>query len=157
MRTTGLLGALLLAAATLAAGCGGDDVNHIDGSLTASYDMGFDTVRIRRFTTEISIEYVRSPGPGEELPLKLTASFVENDITVGEPIDLHAPSGTYLRVTTDNAELPELCDQEERPSTITFSEYGENEGDSIAGEWRMCFENGLDGVGGFHGDLDVIE
>ncbi len=24
----------------------GDDANHIDGSLTASYDMGFDTVRV---------------------------------------------------------------------------------------------------------------
>lgn len=143
--------------ALLAAGCGDDAVNKIEGSLSASYDMDFDDVRIRRFTSEVSIEYVRNPGPGEELPLKLAVSFIENDIQVGTPIDLHAPSGSYRRVTTDNAEFPDLCDQAERPSTLTFSKYSETEGETIKGKWRMCFVNGLDGVGEFQGDLEVIE
>ncbi len=148
---------LLLATALTAIGCGSDPSNEIEGSLSASYDMEFDDVRIRRFTTEVSIEYVKNPGPGEELVLKLAVSFVENDIQEGQAIDMHAPSGTYLRVTTDHAQLPELCDQEERPSTLTFSSYSENEGDTIQGPWRLCFVNGLDGVGKFKGDLDVIE
>lgn len=141
----------------LAAGCGDDATNHIDGSLTASYGMDFDEVRIRRFSSEVSIEYVQNPGPGEELPLKLSVSFVENEIHEGTPIDMHAPSGNYDRVTTDNADLPELCDQDDRPSTLTFSKYAETDGENIVGEWRLCFANGLDGVGGFDADLEVIE
>jgi hypothetical protein len=147
----------LIAAALLAGACGGDAANEIEGSLTASYGMDFDEVRIRRFSTEISIEYVRSPGPGEEIPLKLTVSFEENDITTGQGYDLHPPSGNADRTTTDNAELPELCAQDERPSTLTFSEYTETEGETVQGEWRLCFQNGLDGVGKFKGDLQVID
>ena len=138
-------------------GCGGDPSNEIEGSLTASYDMDFDEVRIRRFSTEISIEYLRNPGPGEEIPMKLSVSFVENDITVGTAYDLHPPSGNAQRITTDNAELPELCPQEERPSTLEFSDYHETDGETIQGKWRLCFANGLDGVGKFKGDLHVIE
>lgn len=145
------------AAAVLASACGGDAANQIEGSLTASYDMDFDEVRIRRFSTEISVEYLRNPGPGEEIPLKLSVSFEENEVTTGTGYDLHPPSGNAQRITTDNAELPELCVQEERPSTLTFSEYSETDGATIQGEWRLCFDNGLDGVGKFKGDLDVIE
>ena len=148
---------LLFAALLLGTACGGDAANQIEGSLTASYDMDFDEVRIRRFTTEVTVEYVRNPGPGEELPLKLTVSFVVNDVTTGQGYDLHPPSGNADRVTTDNANLPELCPQDERPSTLTFSEYTETNGETIQGEWRICFANGLDGVGKFKGDLQVIE
>lgn len=152
-----ILCALVLAGALGAMGCGADPANEIEGSLSASYDMDFDEVRIRRFTTEVSIEYVHAPGPGEEIVLKLAVSFVENDIAVDQPIDMHAPSGNYSRTTIDLSRLPELCEQDDRPSTITFSQYSETEGDTIQGKWRLCFVNGLDGVGKFKGDLDVIE
>jgi hypothetical protein len=150
---------LLFSLFVFTTGCGSDPSNEIEGSLTASYDMEFDEVRIRRFTTEVSVEYIANPGPGEEIVLKLAVSFVENDIQVDQPIDMHAPSGNYSRTTTDHAQLPDLC--EDRPSTLTFSEYSETEGDTIQGEWRLCFasESGaqLDGVGKFKGDLEVIE
>lgn len=152
-----LLRAFVLCAALLAIGCGDEASNEIEGSLTASYGMDFDEVRIRRFSTEVSVEYIRNPGPGEEIVLKLSVSFEENDIQEGQPLDLHPPSGNAQRTTTDNAQLPELCDQEERPSTLTFSQYSETEGETIQGTWRLCFANGLDGVGKFKGDLEVIE
>lgn len=141
-------------------GCGADPANSIDGSLTASYDMDFDEVRVQRFTTEVSVSYVRSPGPGEEIVLKLAVSHVETDIHTGQAIDFHPPTGSEpTRSTTDGAQFPDLCD--DRPSTLTFSEYGEHEGDSMEGEWRLCFDTGdggaLDGVGTFSADLEVID
>ena len=41
------------------------------------------------------------------------------------------------RTTTDLSQLPELCDQDDRPSTLTFSSYSETEGDTIQGTWRL--------------------
>lgn len=155
---TTIVRAVAFAAAVVAAGCGGDAANCIDGSLSASYDMDFDKVRIRRYTTEVSVEYIRDRTAGEDTVLKLTVSFEENDIRVGQWISLHEPSGTVTRVTTDTSTFPDLCPEAEgRPSHLKFTEYGSSEGDTIEGEWRLCFANGLDGVGCFQADLDVID
>lgn len=154
-------GLLLVGVAALAglltAGCGDDPSNYIDGSLAASYDMKFDTVRIRRFSTEVSVEYVVNPGPGEELALKLAVNFELNEVRANSPIDLHQPSGSVDRNRVDGATFPDLCPQDERPSTLTFESYGEVDGARIRGKWRLCFVNGLDGIGGFSDDLQVIE
>ena len=148
-------GVLVLACA-LAVGCGGDH-ECIEGSATDSYDMSYDSIRARRFSTEVSIEFVRSPGEGEEIPLKLSVSFEENDIEVGTPLDLHPPSGNVDRVTTNPARLPELCDPEEGPSELTFSKYSETDGGSIEGENKICFGVGTNLTGCFDAALDVIE
>ncbi|MBI2892007.1 MAG: hypothetical protein HYY06_00535 [Deltaproteobacteria bacterium] len=140
--------ALVLAA--LLWGCDGDSASFIDGSAASSYDMDFDEVRIRLFSTEVAVEYVRKAGSGEELPLKLTVSFAEDPIAAGQPIDLHPPSGTVNRVP-NSPQLPELSDQE---STITFETWSTEAGASIEGTFRVDFENGTGLNGAFSADLE---
>ena len=145
---------LALALAPIVGACGEETCPKIDGSLSVSYDVDFEDVRIRRFSEEVSVEYVRNAGtPAEEIALKIALSFTDNDIRVDQTIPLTRES--VDRSTTDGATFPDLCT--DRPSNITFSSYGENEGDTIEGEWRLCFDTGLDAVGCFDGDLQVIE
>lgn len=142
---------MLALAALLLCACDGDSANFIDGSAASSYDMDFDDVRIRLFSTEVAVEFVRTVGVGEELPLKLTASFAEDPIVAGEPVDLHEPSGAVARITTDGTRLPELSDQE---STITFDTWSTEAGATIEGTFKVDFDNGTGLNGAFDGDLE---
>jgi hypothetical protein len=53
---------LVVAAFAVLASCDDEKANFLDGSLTESYDLGFDNVRIRLYPSELSIEYVSNGG-----------------------------------------------------------------------------------------------
>jgi len=55
------------------AGCSGGD-NSLEGSLSSQYDLSFDSVRARQYTQsrQLSIEYLRGEGSGEEKPITVT-------------------------------------------------------------------------------------
>ena len=144
--------AALVALGVLVGACEEDTCPKIDGSLPVSYDMDFDDVRIRKFTQQIEISYVRDGTP-EEVALKIAVDFTENDIRVDQPVELG--DDNVDRSVQNGTTFPPICT--DRPSNITFDEYGENAGDTLSGEWRLCFSTGLDGVGCFDGELQVID
>ena len=46
-------------------GCDDDGANYLKGSITKSYDMSFDSTRVRLYESELSIEYVSGSNQGE--------------------------------------------------------------------------------------------
>ena len=144
--------AVLLAAAV---GCDEQGDNYLDGSLTESYDLGFDSVRIRLYPSELSIEYVANKSQGEQIALRVTLDNNEAPLAAGTIYDLTV-HGTITQGDGLGSPLPDL-----ESGDLTLSKYAGTDGSKVKGKFDANFktDNGtiLTLRGGFSGKLEVVE
>jgi len=148
-----VLGAVALAAALLS--CDDQGANYLDGSLTESYDLDFDSVRIRLYPSELSIEYVAKGSQGEQVALRVTLDSNEAALAAGTIYDL-TNHGTITQGDGYGSPLPEI-----ESGDLTLSKYAGTGGSKVKGKFdaRFTTDNGttLTLRGGFSGKLEIVE
>jgi hypothetical protein len=149
-RLLALVGCLVLAAAIA---CDETGDNYLEGSLTDSYSLGFDSVRIRLYTSELSIEYIADSSQGEKVALRITLEGAES-LVAGTQYDLKT-QGSITQGEGFGSPLPEL-----QSGDLKFSKYSLEDGSSIKGKFNALFltDNGqtLTLRGGFADKLEVV-
>jgi len=149
-------GMTVLAAAALAAAasCDRDSANYLDGSLTESYDLDFDAVRVRLYTAELSIEYVANGSQGEQVALRVTVDANDAQLAAGTVYDL-VTQGSITQGDGTGSPLPDLDSGD-----LTLSKYAGTAGGKVEGKFDARFVTDVGTTltlrGGFSAKLEVI-
>jgi len=150
-RTVVLVSALLAALTS----CDEQGDNYLDGSLTDRYDLGFDSVRIRLYPSELSIEYVANGSQGEQVALRVTLDSGAAPLAADTIYDLTV-HGTITQGDGYGSPLPEL-----ESGNLTLGKYSGTDGSRVKGKFdaRFLTDNGtmLTLRGGFSAKLEVVE
>jgi hypothetical protein len=146
--------AVLATLMALTFGCEDDGDNYLKGSVTKSYDMGFDMTRVRLYESELSIEYVDERRAGEQVAARVTLEVTGDPLATGVAYDL-AERGDVSRGQGYGSPLPALQSGE-----ITLSDYSGEDGSRVAGRFNAVFAT-ADGTtqtlrGGFSAELEVV-
>jgi len=146
----GLAAAVFAAAAS----CDKESDNYLDGSLTESYDLDFDDVRIRLYTDELSIEYVAQKSQGEQVALRVTVDANEVQLAAGTIYDLKT-QGSITQGAGYGSPLPDL-----ESGDLTLAKYAGTQGSAVVGNFdaRFVTDTGtmLTLRGGFAASLEVV-
>ena len=142
-------------AALLAGACDGADEVYLRGSLTDLYDVGFDEVRVRRYASEVSVEYVDREDGQERIALRVTVDPGPGGVVAGEAYDL-AAAGSVTQGAGYGAAFPDLASGE-----IVFEDYADEDGARVRGDFDALLEDDggsqLTLSGGFAAKLEVVE
>ncbi len=136
--------------------CGCDETgdNFLDGSLADSYKMDFDSVRVRLYPSELSIEYVQNDKNGEKVSLRVTLTRDDAEIAAGQTYDLKE-LGTISRGQGFNSELPEL-----KSGELKLENFASTDGSDVKGTFEAIFlsseQNEQTLRGGFAATLEVV-
>lgn len=122
----------------------------VGGSLGEVYPLGFDSVRIRLYSSSLSVEYVRTDGA---VPIRVTADRAA--IEAGGTIDLFA-AGDVTGRTASGREIPRFNEGE-----LKLDSFRVEDGARVEGSWSASFPVGdtdtLGADGRFSARLDIIE
>ena len=133
-----------------AIGCGGSKAEGtLEGSLRDVYNADFDSVRIRLYSSELSVEYLRSNG---EIPVRATLKAKVLDRAPGE---FEMPEDATVTGYSGRTRVPDVTQ-----GTFTLEEFEELEGANIKGSFTAQFRAGDDIVvlhGRFEGPLEIVE
>lgn len=154
IRIVGSCCPILLGLLVALGGCEAEGDNYLDGSLTDRYDLDFDSVRIRLYPSELSIEYVADGSQGEQVALRVTLDAGEGQLASGTVYDLQT-QGAITQGEGYGSPLPALESGE-----LTLSAYSGQDGSRTKGKFKARFltENGttLTLRGGFSAKLEVV-
>ena len=145
--------ALVLASTTVLLGagadCGATGANSLDGSISESHDLAFDTVELRRYESgAIQLDYLHELESGDvEVTAKIVFDAPEGGIVTGEEIDLVAHNGVAQRAHSDGQSFPAI-----ESGALTFTSGGEELG-AAAGDFAITFESGKTLNGDFEAEL----
>ena len=133
-------------------GCTDDEENYIDGSLVKNYNITYESVRARLYSSDLSVEYMSDTIDGVAA-LRINLDTDGLILAAGKTYDL-AMYGSATRYN-DLGSLPELVSGE-----LTITEFSETNGAPVAGNFHALFETD-DGVslnlrGAFAVDLEVV-
>jgi hypothetical protein len=106
--------------------------NSLDGSLTESYDLAFDTTDARLYTSELAIEYVEDPEGTATVVLRVTLK-TDVEPKAGKSYDL-VKYGDITQSDATNTTLPPLDE-----GTLELEDYGTKSGDKIVGSFDASF------------------
>ena len=146
---------LALAAFAALASCDRESANYLDGSLTESYDLGFDAVRVRLYTAELSIEYVAKGSGGEQVALRVTVDTNDAQLAAGTVYDL-TTQGSITQGDGTGSPLPDLDSGD-----LTLSSYSGADGSAVGGKFDARFITDVGTTltlrGWFSAKLEVVE
>jgi hypothetical protein len=152
IRSIALVG-LLVAAGALS--CDQEKDNFLDGSLTDSYDLSFDSVRIRLYPSELSIEYVKDSSQGEKVALRITLDSNEVPLAAGTLYDL-TTQGSISQGDGYGSPLPDL-----ETGELTLDKYADADGSKVKGDFEATFLTDIGTTltlrGGFSAKLEVVQ
>jgi len=115
----------------LSLGCDDDKDNYLEGSLTDSYNMSFDNVKVGLFTDELSIEYLS----GNKKPLKLTVKISDQGLLTDTKYDLFDDVNLTRSPDYATSPLPNIESVE-----LTFSQISDQAGEQVSGKFKALFE-----------------
>jgi hypothetical protein len=144
-----------LLAVAAAASCDDEKDNYLDGSLTESYDLSFDSVRIRLYPSELSIEYVKNSSQGEKVALRITLDSNEVPLAADTLYDL-STQGSITQGDGYGSPLPDL-----ETGELTLDQYSGTDGSKVKGDFEATFltdnNTTLTLRGGFSAKLEVVD
>ncbi len=147
-----LLYIVLFAISVPSVGCEDDGDNYLKGSMTKTFDLGFDDTRVRLWSSELSIEYVS--GSDSSAPVALGVAIRRRDavLEAGGTYDL-VTQGAFSR---SGSSLPELTSGE-----LRLDRYQGTPDSTVSGTFDAVFLT-QDGTrqtlrGAFSQDLEVVE
>jgi len=139
------------ALATAATGCGSSP-NTLEGSVSAEFDLAFESVEVDTSLNEITVRYLE-PVDILMYGYHATNSVAEISLSgdadgwvLGEPIDVTGviEVARYVMVLDENDEI--VQDDREFPeiytAEATFDAIGETAGEPVAGHFRVIFIDG---------------
>ncbi|MDJ0764040.1 MAG: hypothetical protein QNJ97_13745 [Myxococcota bacterium] len=139
----------------LSLSCEDDRENYLEGSITKSYDMSFDSTRVRLYESELSIEYIDDSANGEMIPLRVSLRVADALPQTGGVYDLTVV-GTVSRGPGYGSELPEL-----ETGELTLSAYEDAAGADVTGAFDAVFlsteGNRKSLRGGFSAELEIVK
>ena len=130
-------------------GCKDDEDNFIDGSLVKNYNISYDGVRARLYSSSLSVEYMTDDNAALRVTLNADGLILDE----GKTYDL-LKYGSVTRFSNFGA-LPELQSGE-----LTLTEFSTEDGAPAAGKFHAVFVTD-EGVtlnlrGAFAVDLEVV-
>ncbi|MEM9068925.1 MAG: hypothetical protein AAGE52_10480 [Myxococcota bacterium] len=135
-----------LFAIALLVGCANQEVK---GSLSQVYPLGFDDVRIRLYSSSLSIEYVKNDG---SVPIRVSVD--RSALDSGGRIDL-LENGDITGRTSEDREIPRFSEGD-----IRVRGFRPEDGVSVEGSWDAEFPvNDTDTLGlsgKFSGSIEVV-
>ena len=128
----------------LALGCGSGKAKSLEGSLSVTMDLTYDSAELLTSDTEAALKFAQTLGSIENVVFQVTVNWVGVEVKPGVPIDLTelAPSGAQRGVVSRNV------DNDPRH---TFPPLGRgrlllqgvpNSGGKTRGDFSVTFENG---------------
>lgn len=146
---------VLLGLVVICLGCDERGDNYVAGSVANTYRIKFDSVRIRQYASELSIEYIEKASEGEKISLKVTLDLDDGLLQAGTIYDL-ADRGDITRGAGYGSDLPDLDSGE-----LKLKSYGSASGSEVQGTFSSIFM-AQDGSksnlrGGFKASLEVVE
>jgi len=146
MRTLSI--ALLLV--FLGGGCA-DAPNTLNGSLSEVYDIHFEHVRARIYSSELAIEYVDVSGA---VPVRVTLSVVDTTVVAGVTYDLSLVGDITGRSDND-IEIPRFTE-----GKLTIDEYVRESGALVVGDFKSKYATSRDSLtlsGDFETELEIVD
>jgi hypothetical protein len=137
--------AIGLVAGALGAGCS-EEPNALHGSLDEVYDITFEKVRARLYSSELAIEYVDVSGA---VPVRITLRLKETTVLPEQTYDLGV-LGDISGRTDNDVEIPRFTSGD-----LELKEYVEEAGARIKGDFDAEFAGTRD-VLGLNGDFDTV-
>ena len=140
--------ALLLAFSAL--GCA-DTPNSLNGSLSEVYDIHFEHVRARIYTSELAIEYVDVNGA---VPVRVTLRLADTTIVPGTTYDL-AQVGDITGRSDNDIEIPRFSE-----GKVTLDEYTRESGALVVGDFKSKYATSRDSLtlsGDFETELEIVD
>jgi hypothetical protein len=135
-------------------GCEGDSDNYLSGSMTKSFDMDFDSTRVRLYESELAIEYVDDSDQGEKIAFRVTINSGEVVLESGTAYDL-VTDGTVSRGQGYGSPLPAV-----ESGTLYLDAYSAEDGSPVSGSFNAKFVASDQTVktlrGGFSASLEVV-
>jgi hypothetical protein len=137
-----------IASMTLATGCSDKASGRLQGSVGTVYDLSFDQVRARLYTSELAIEYVKDNG---EVPVRLTLRHEDGSLST-QTYDLFNQGDVTGR--SRGVEMPRLLS-----GTVTFETLEIVPGGKIEGRFEAIVRSGEDRLtlsGEFQTILEIV-
>jgi hypothetical protein len=136
-------------------GCEGEGDNYLSGSMTKSFDMDFDSTRVRLYESELAIEYVAESDEGEKIAFRVTINSSEVVLEPGTAYDL-ATDGTVSRGQGYGSPLPDI-----ESGTLYLDAFSEEDRSNVSGTFNAKFIASDQSIktlrGGFSASLEVVE
>ncbi len=148
MRNLGLAAA---AAVALSASACADAPNTLNGSLSDVYDIHFEQVRARLYSSELAIEYVDVTGA---VPVRVTLRLADAVVTPDTSYDLTEVGDITGRSDSD-VEIPRFS-----TGKLDLDDYEPVSGALISGEFRSKYATSRDSLtlnGDFETDLEIVD
>ncbi len=136
-------------------GCEDTGDNYLEGSMTKSFDMDFDSTRARLYESELSIEYVADSDEGEKIAFRVTINSGEVVLESGTAYNM-VTDGSVSRGQGYGSALPEL-----ESGTLYLDSFSEEDGSNVSGTFNARFIASDQTIktlrGGFSASLEVVE
>lgn len=139
--------------AAVGAGAGCEQPNSLEGTISESFDLSFDTVELRRFNgVTLQLDYLRDVEGADidDVVCKVVFDTPEGGIPAGEAIDITQHNGIVERIATGGDDFPGLD-----TANITF-ETGGNEPGPASGRFVVTFDTGKTLNGNFDTDMEDV-
>ncbi len=133
-----------------ATSCRADRGGTLNGSLQDFYDTSYERVRVRLYSSEVAIEYVREDG---EVPVRVSVLRGPH-LVAGQSIDIDVDARGDITGRSRDTDMPPITS-----GSITFEEFGLADGTSIVGEFSASFDVGGDEAslsGTFDAPMEVV-
>ena len=140
---------ILCVLAVTAVGCSSTD-NTLAGSLSEVYNLTFEGVRARLYTSELSIEYVDRYAA---VPVRVTLRLAEVEPAADHTYDLAEVGDISGRLPSDT-EIPRFTD-----GTLALGDYLAEPDADVSGSFDAKFATGRDTLslsGSFQTTLEVV-
>lgn len=136
-------------------GCDEDEDNYLEGSMTDSYDFGFDSVRAVLYPSSVSIDYMKSKDGQTLFPCKVTINTPPSEIKAGVDYPIDGLAASLVQgAGYGTLELPEISS-----GKIRLDAFSGQAGSTVSGSFEALFTgskgNTLNLRGGFNAKLMV--
>ena len=141
----------VFAAIVLATACG--DGNSLEGSISDSFSLDFDRVRIRKQAPELLIEYLKKHDGGTDKVCKVVVNT--EGMSLGGNTNIRGPTFldrvTVTRVAATGGDFPDVDS-----GSMHFDTYEFRDGGDMKGRFDVLFVNGRTLNGDFEGKVDTV-
>lgn len=142
-----------LAVALVLAGCGGYS-NRLEGSISSSFSLDFDSVNVRQQATSLIVEYIKTSGA---TVTKVAKMVLDTDNLKGlgnnSKIDgqLFKDRVVVQREAPAGGDFPEIQSGE-----LKFGDFNFQQGGTVSGSFNVGFVNGRTLYGEFNGTVEEV-
>ncbi|MBN2529312.1 MAG: hypothetical protein JXR76_23190 [Deltaproteobacteria bacterium] len=136
-------------------GCDEDEDNYLEGSMTDSYDFGFDSVRAVLYPSSVSIDYMKSKDGQPLFPCKVTINTPPSEIKTGVDYKIDGEEASLVQgAGYGTLELPPISS-----GKIRLDEFAGKAGSTVSGSFEALFTGSKGNIlnlrGGFNAKLIV--